>query len=260
MTELIKKFSEAEVKPGSLTLVWLGQSGFAIKAPDGTIVYVDPYLTDTTSIGYKPYIHARMITPVIPCDEPIDLKAVLYTHDHMDHMDPNTVVQLLWNTSTFMVASSPVCEKFLKASLHVDDDRIRPLNEYESMKIGMLTVTAVPANHSPGAVGYIVESEGQCMYFCGDTQLFYTMPEIGKRWDIDVAFLCFNAQGGNMDILAATALTKVLKAKCVVPAHYGMYSDNNADPDNFELALQRKLPEVQFRVMKPGKLTEFAKR
>ena len=259
MEDIGKKISEAIVRPGSLSLAWLGQSGFCIKAPDGTIVFIDPYLTDSISSGYKPYIHARMIPPVIPCDSGIDLKAILYTHDHMDHMDPNTVVQLLWNTDAFVVASPEVCTRVLKGSLRVNDERVRPLGEQESMDIGMLKISATPANHGPGAIGFIVESEKQCMYFCGDTQLFYTMPEIGSRWDIDAAFLCFNGQGGNMDIISAVALAKALKTSCVVPAHYGMYVDNNADPDSFELALQRNLPDVKFRVMKPGKLVEFTK-
>lgn len=252
MTRAGKNLAASEVGEGTLTIMWLGQSGYALKASDGTVIFIDPYLTDTISNGYRPYIHARMIPPVVDFDDCKSLSAILYTHGHMDHMDPNTVVQLLWNTNAYAVASPVICQSVLRETLRVPEGRYRKLDEFESMEIGAFKVTAVPANHGPGAIGYVVEAEGQCLYFCGDTQLFYTMPELAKRWDISTAFLCFNGQGGNMDISGAVAAAEMLKVHRVIPIHYGMYVDNNADPILLGAALSNKLPDVEFMVVNPG--------
>ncbi len=252
MTELGKQIEQTTVAPGSLLVVWLGQSGYCLKAPDGTTVLIDPYLTNTISDGYRPYIHERLLPPVLDPEEPAGLNGVLYTHDHMDHMDPNTAVQLLWNTEALIVASEAVCERTLRRELRAPENRIRTIAEYETVSIGSLRITAVPANHWEGALGYIVEGEGKCLYFCGDTQLFYEMKSFAERWDIDTAFLCFNGQGGNMDISGAVAAAKMLRVRQVVPAHYGMYADNNGDPNLFELALHKKLPDVVFHAVKAG--------
>ena len=245
-------FYKREVEAESLLIMWLGQSGFAVKSSEGDILFIDPYLTDTISNGYRPYLHARMLPPVVECSEVSHLRAILYTHDHMDHMDPNTAVQLLWGTDAAVIASPPLCQTTLKEKFRIPETRLLPLAEYASHKINSVTITATPAHHSVGALGFILEIGALCLYFCGDTQLFYTMKDIAARWDIDTAFLCFNGQGGNMDISSAVSLAGMLHVREIVPTHYGMYVDNNAEPVLFKAALDKHFHEIGFHVMQPG--------
>ena len=236
-----------------LTIQWLGQAGICLQTGKGTTILIDPYLTETISKGYRPFIHARLMPPVLVIEEIPRIDAVLYTHDHMDHMDPNTVTRILWHSDAVITASSYVCRESLEKKIHVPEARLHPLDPGESMDLPGIRITAVYANHCPGAVGYLLASEGKTLYFCGDTQLFYDMKTIGETHQINCAFLCFNGQEGNMDISSAVQAAKVLGAGCVVPVHYGMYADNSVDPGLFELALKKACPQIRFMQLEPGR-------
>ncbi|MBA3953189.1 MAG: MBL fold metallo-hydrolase, partial [Rubrobacter sp.] len=68
----------------------LGQVGVAIKGPRG-VLYVDPYLTDSDGEGGS---LERTFPPPLRPDEVTNANAVLLTHDHIDHTDPETVLPL----------------------------------------------------------------------------------------------------------------------------------------------------------------------
>src|SRR4028119_1686034 len=68
----------------------LGQVGVTIKGPEG-VLYVDPYLTDSDGEGGS---MERTFPPPLRPDEVTNADAVLLTHDHIDHTDPDTVLPL----------------------------------------------------------------------------------------------------------------------------------------------------------------------
>lgn len=43
---LEQQIKDLNVDKGSVAIVWLGQAGYALKTSAGTIVMIDPYLTD----------------------------------------------------------------------------------------------------------------------------------------------------------------------------------------------------------------------
>ncbi|HLV36994.1 MAG TPA: MBL fold metallo-hydrolase [Spirillospora sp.] len=236
--------------------VWpLGQSGYALKNAHGEIIYIDPYLTETISpLSY--IMHTRLIPPVVEADAGVDVAAVLLTHDHLDHLDPNSVVMLAEQPGTRFYGSSEVRSKLVD-TLDLPEARVQQVEQGAEVKIGHYRVHVVKAVHGGGAVGYVVESDGVTLYFTGDTVLFYSMRDIGTRFAIDVGFFCINGQAGNMDILGALHAVRLTDPRIAVPCHYDMYADNTDSPERFAYLFQQRFPDKQCLILEAGKLQIF---
>ncbi len=247
---------ETIVPTGKIGLWWLGQSGYVLKNSTQKVLAIDPYVTDTISKGYKPYIHERLVAPVLNPDSAHGVDHVLLSHDHQDHLDPNSVVILANQSPTRFYGSEIVCNR-LTEELDIPQTMVQALPVNTTVELDQYWVTPVKAVHGGGAVGFVIQTEGITLYFSGDTQLFYGMREIGSRFTVDYAFLCFNGQQGNMDIAGAIHAAELVKAKTVIPNHYGMYADNTGDPEKFAYLLGQHSPERQCRILEPGQLEWF---
>lgn len=125
-------------------MVWLGHSGFFIHWA-GLKVLIDPALHQAFPVPgfYKPF-------PGTDCWEPADLPAadlLLITHDHYDHLDYRTVLDLK-NRVRRVVCPLGVGAHF--EAWGWEAERITELDWQESVKVGGLTVSAVPAQHFSG--------------------------------------------------------------------------------------------------------------
>ena len=64
----------------------LGQSGYILKTESSEII-IDPYLSDSVNrVAGRPRLLPIPLKP-----EEIFCDAVICTHDHLDHLDPDTV-------------------------------------------------------------------------------------------------------------------------------------------------------------------------
>lgn len=250
-THVAKEIAATAPPAGQLAVWWLGQAGYACKTPGGTLLLIDPYLTDAISKGYRPYIHDRLLPPVVQPDELPGLGGVIYTHTHMDHMDETTAVVLSLQPQVRFIGSREVCDK-LGDVLEIPQGQLCPLPVGERTTLGELAITACKAVHSGGGQGYLLELAGRRFYFAGDTVLFRGLEKIGRDGGVDCAFLPINGQGGNMDMLGAAYAARLLGARRVVPGHYGMYIDSTADPQRFATLLERKFPEIECLLLQPG--------
>ncbi|MDR1204099.1 MAG: MBL fold metallo-hydrolase [Peptococcaceae bacterium] len=249
-----RQIEDCRVEKGSVTVWWLGQSGFAVKTPEGKLLLVDPYLTDAVSMGYKPYIHQRLIPPVLRPDEIRGVSAVLYTHTHMDHMDESTAVLLSLDPGVRFIGSADVRKKLVDA-LEIPQNQVIELAVGQDASVGDVSLRAYKAMHSPDAQSYLVTIgglDGRRLYFCGDSVLFRGFEKVGRENEVDCAFLPINGQGGNMDPLGAAYAAHMLGAKAVVPSHYGMYADSTAEPKVFLSILGEKFPDIKCLILDPG--------
>ena len=87
---MISSMDTLSVGERALAFRGLGQVGVAIKGPDGAI-YIDPYLTDSDGAGGR---LEREFPPPLKPDEVTNASAVLLTHDHIDHTDPETILPM----------------------------------------------------------------------------------------------------------------------------------------------------------------------
>lgn len=95
-----------------ISLQLLGQSGCRIEY-GGSVIYMDPYLSNSVQELESPDLERLIPIPVKP-EEIIDADWILITHDHIDHCDPHTL-PVIANVSPGcrFVGPLPVLDKLL---------------------------------------------------------------------------------------------------------------------------------------------------
>jgi len=200
---------------------FLGQSGYVLKT-EHTELIIDPYLSDSVNrVAGRPRLLPLLLQPRdISCD------AVICTHNHLDHLDPDTVQQI------------PAAQYYIttdegKAHLNVlGRSNVAAFHVGESLTVGDCRLTAVFANHTVEAFGLLVEAEGKTLYFSGDTLYDERLFEIA-RYQPDITFICINGKLGNMSVNEALLVAQRIGAKVNIPNHYDMFISNREDPHLF---------------------------
>src|ERR1700683_1602297 len=89
--ELWQEIEATKVSDGTLAFWWLYQAGIVLKSPGGAIVAVDPYLSESVMRSYK--LPRGVPAPLAPAAAARD--ALLATHSHEDHLDPDSIEPFL---------------------------------------------------------------------------------------------------------------------------------------------------------------------
>lgn len=237
-----------------LDIAWLGQAGFRL-VHGGLSIAIDPYLSDECATLYG--LVRRQAAPVA-ADE-LGADAVLVTHWHEDHFDLPTISAALEGGSRVIAPPSVVARLDGRLGGTAAVTAIRP---GESVAVGDARVTAVPADHAVAgfltedAVGFLVEIDGIRVYHSGDTA--YSRDIVRSLPSLDVALVCINGSGGNMNVAEAASLAAQLDVTTVVPMHVGMWADDaygaeaTLDPERFAGLLRAWAPAVRVAVPSPG--------
>lgn len=200
---------------------FLGQSGYLLKTENSEII-IDPYLSDSVN-----RVAGRPRTLPIPIEpHSIDCDAVICTHNHLDHLDPDTVKDI--NDGQFFITTNEgktELEKLGKINLAT-------LHAGESIIVGDFKITAVFADHTVEAFGLIITAENKTLYFSGDTLYNENLFDISK-YKPDITFICINGRLGNMNVNEALITAKRIGAKINVPNHYDMFASNSENPHLF---------------------------
>jgi len=200
---------------------FLGQSGYILKT-ENTEIIIDPYLSDSVNrVAGRPRL---LPLPIQPKD--INCDAVICTHNHLDHLDPDTVSEI--PAKQFFVTTNEGKEK-LKA---LGRENAVAINEGESIKIGDFEITAVFADHTVEAFGVIIRAENLILYFSGDTLYNEKLFDI-SAYKPDATFICINGRLGNMNVDEALITAKKIGAPVNIPNHYDMFESNSEDPHLF---------------------------
>jgi N-acyl-phosphatidylethanolamine-hydrolysing phospholipase D len=251
-------------------LTWIGHATFLMQL-DGVNILTDPHWGDRTS----PVSFAgprRLLPPGVPFDDLPPIHAVVISHDHYDHLDLDTVTRLARrHAPTFFV---PLGLKAWFADAGIDN--VVELDWWESSRVGALTITCTPAQHSSGRSvlltdqnrrlwsSWVIASGRRRFYFAGDTGYFAGFAEIGRRLGpFDIAALPI---GGYSDYRhhhpnhvspeeTVRALQDV-RGRLLVPMHWGTFELNREPyrepPDRLLREAQRQGLEESIAVLSPG--------
>lgn len=154
--------------------------------------------------------------------------AILITHEHGDHFDPNNLSKIVGTAP--IVAPRSVADK-IPAALK---GQVTVMENGESGTVDGLPITAVAAYntsadkqqfHPKGRDnGYVVTFGDKKIYVAGDTE---NSPEMAALTSIDIAFLPMNQPYTMTPVQAADAV-KAFKPRTVYPYHY-----KGTDPQRF---------------------------
>ena len=200
-----------------MKIIYLGQAGFLFETK-GMKIMVDPYLSNSVE---KVEPHNRRRVPVEKRWLEVKPDVLIFTHNHLDHYDPETADKIITPTSGITVlAPASVYYEVRKRggnNLYILFDR------HTQWSQGDIRFSAVKAVHSdPAAIGVIIDAEGKKYYITGDTlyneDIFSDIPE-----DIYALFLPVNGVGNNMNMQDAARFAQRICAERTVPIHVGMF-------------------------------------
>ena len=247
-------------------LWWLGQSGFLLQWQSHHLLF-DPYLSDSLTKKYaatdKP--HVRMTERVVAPERLNFINVVTSSHNHTDHLDPETLGPLLGANPKMDLVIPEANRDFGIERLKIVAESPRGLDPGQFTTVAGFKIHAVPAAHEQlerdengrhKFLGYVVEFDDAFVYHSGDTVLYDGMIEGLRRWPIDVALLPINGRAperrvaGNLWGREAAQLAKDIGARLVIPCHYEMFEFSTATPDEFVAECQRL--GQPYRVLRAG--------
>ncbi len=251
--------------PGKpVRLFWLGQAGFVVEG-GGRRVVIDPYLSDFLAEKYRGtrLPHVRMMpAPVEPC-EILHVDAVLATHAHTDHLDPETLPQLLENNpdAPLIVPKSALAMALERAC--VLKQRLIGIDAGETCERPGLSITATRAAHEAlerddrgfyRFLGFALSLGGATVFHSGDTVPFDGQAEELRRLNADLALLPVNGRDavrasngvpGNMSVEEALDLCRTTGIGAMIAHHFDLFAFNTVPRETVEaLASRSHLPHA----------------
>lgn len=209
-----------------MNIIWLGHGSFRIETSD-QVLLIDPWLNGNPMLAEDQ--HADAIKGATH---------ILVTHGHFDHI--TDVIAISQETGA-PVSGMYELANFLTAGGAVEG---MAFNMGGTITLGTdVTVSMVPASHSSSTIvddisrqvgnesGFILKSEGRCVYISGDTGIMADMDWIGDFYKPDVGIL---SAGGHFTMgmaEAAYAAKRYFNFKTVIPCHYRTFPllEQNAD-------------------------------
>jgi L-ascorbate metabolism protein UlaG (beta-lactamase superfamily) len=209
-----------------MKITWMTQGSFLFESK-GLRIIADPYMSDCLEAK-----GVKRMQPYPLSFEELKPDMLLCTHDHLDHLDPETVekIGVMYPDCVF---AGPVscCRHFTE--LGIDKSRQLLLTRGQAVNFRGIKIIPVFAKHSdPEAVGAVFETDGKKLYLSGDSEYSDNLFSADTR-DCYMLLICINGRLGNMNIDDALRVVDELKPQVALPMHYGLFAENTVAPQPF---------------------------
>ena len=258
--------------PKLTQISWLGHSSFLIQHK-GVNYLTDPHFSERASplswVGPK-----RYTKPVTDYRKLPKINFVIISHNHYDHLDEASVVQLSQQPQLHFVVPLGIDDWLIDKG--IDKQRISSLDWYDEVTIADSKFTAYPSQHWSARglfdrfetlwASWRVEFQGFSFWFAGDTgynrRLF---TELGKRMPaVDLSLIPIGdyepryfMQTYHINPEEAVKIHKHLRTKQSIAMNWGTFALTAEKPIEPPMRLEKALQqagvsEQEFQLMRLG--------
>ncbi|MBI9075025.1 MAG: MBL fold metallo-hydrolase [Desulfatibacillum sp.] len=225
-----------KASPESLRVTWLGHSTVILEM-DGQVILTDPMLGRRASP--IPFAGPKQFNDEAPlnAEDFPDIKAIVISHDHYDHLDYGTIMALEGRTEMFFV---PLGVGAHLEKWGISPEKITELDWWQGFELGSLRFTATPARHFSGRAGldayrtlwcsWVIEGSGHKVFFGGDSGYFDVFRTIGQKFGpFDLALVECGAYSPYWPYIHMMPEQTVqahmdLGGKVLMPIHWGKFN------------------------------------
>ncbi|MEP2671416.1 MAG: MBL fold metallo-hydrolase [Cyclobacteriaceae bacterium] len=223
-------------RPDTTTRVtWFGHSAFLLEI-QGKNILIDPMFGDTPSP--HPWLGRSRFTNGLPIEiEKLPkIDAVIFSHDHYDHLDYGSILKLKDKVGQFY---TPLGIGNHLSAWGVPPENIHELNWWDEIKHEDLTFKCAPARHFSGRglgdrfstlwASWVIQGTSHNIYFSGDSGYGPHFKTIGEKYGpFDFAMMeCgqYDTRWDNIHMMPEeTAQAAVdVNAKLFMPIHWGAF-------------------------------------
>lgn len=238
MTDLTEQIHALDVPPHSIAIWFLGQNGWIVKSPDGTLIAVDPYLSDAIK-GRRPELDTARKVPLPLLPDRLKVDLFLCTHSHADHADPHTISGAFEAGTRHFAGPPEAVAVYERAGI---PEELRQFTWPKgAFKTGDLTVTgtfALPTDDTDlNHMGFVLSvKNGPRFYITGDSAPS-PLIRAAKIHKPHIMAVCINGGYGNLSHWQAAEFVRDIDPEIALPCHFDMFSDNSCPPHLFRASL-----------------------
>ncbi len=221
----------------SLKITWLGHSTSLVEM-EGYIILLDPMLGQMASpISFLGPKRFNSIDPIEAKDLP-ELDAVVISHDHYDHLNYQTILDIKNKTKMFYV---PLGVAAHLESWGVDSEKIVEHDWWDTSALdSKIVLICTPSRHFSGRgildrmetlwCSWVIKSEKYSIFFGGDSGYFEGFKEIGEKFGpFDITMLESGAYSIYWPAIHMMPEETVqahldLQGKILMPIHWGAFN------------------------------------
>lgn len=259
--------SSNQVNAQETKVRWFGHAAFSVTTPGGTVLLIDPWLSNPSNPEAKGGQDPLASVPKVDY--------ILLTHGHRDHV--GDAVELAKKTGAALVCNPELAGNLVKLAdfpaRQAATDVVMGIGGEIQVAGGEVTIAMTPAVHSSSVfnpkagpteperayggnpAGFVIMIKGgPTIYHSGDTAYFKDMETIGEQYQIDLALLNIGGHFGMEPRMAARA-AQAVRSRLAVPQHYATFPGIAENAGAFAAELKRL--KIPFYEMKPGETVSF---
>lgn len=288
-TWLNEEIEQEVVAPGNVAMWWLGCTGLWVKSEGGCNISIDFWAgngkrTHGNGMMAKGHQMANMcggramqpnlrnIPHVLDPFAVKQIDAVLATHYHQDHMDPNLAAHVVKDLDSSIPFIGPKRSVELWQSWGVPADRCITVKPGDTVRVKDIEIVALdsfdrtclvttdgvqdirntcPNDMDDKAVNYLIKTSGGNIYHSGDSHYSIYFAKHGKDHRIDVAFGSFGENpvgiADKMTSVDVLRMAEALRCKVVIPIHHDVWSNFQADTAEIEVLYEMRKYRLDYQ-------------